>query len=1536
MNQANFQNLQGQAMPPQPASQPPASSNNGMQVQQHIIQALSQQPPLQGWQSSVQMQYRAGIIFQIFSQLRLLQSQLDLQYQLSLAIRFEAKAFADAHDRSAYDQMCKKKLADIHDMRTKQSAGMQQQMNMQRNLPQQMQNMTQNVSQGQGLGPGQFQQGPPNPQQQQMIQLQGIPMQQQPQPQPQNMPMRNPQPNMPQGRPPQQMVQQPNQFTPTPEESQYITRMATQMYNTTPPERLGVIQNNLQNLTPEQRDNLTRQGLDPLVWFFRSQAMKKFVEMKRAQAGNHGLPATQPTTMVNGVPRPMSQNAGGPSAQQIPGSQQTFEPPFDHIFGQQQDGLRSQEAGQIVVPASNPQASLDQRNAARANAQQQMSIQNGANRGSINQPQPQPFWNAQTGQRNMNQPAGINGNTQATNFANPNQAPGNVLQGQPGGLDNQITRTPSQQPGMPNLNKAAPPGQAPNMWPQRTPQMNQTKPQGNAMTSQAPQQPMERSAAPQQRPPMFQNMPVHMHQRLMAMPEDQRRGFLLGLQKRQMEQQQQHQQQLQQNQFQQQTQQQAAEMVNARAMMNKSFPMSSQPSQPGVQTGPVSNQNLSMQKPTMSNSNGQQPPFPQQASAFGGPARQQPGAGQRPQQRGTPQYTAPLTVEQVRQMDQKVFPSNILSQGNQLTQPPEDVKTWGQLKEWSSKNAQTLPPGTLSKLENLQAIHYRSQFHGPRPPQSGAVPGAAPQQQAPFAQMISQPNSQAPVPAPRPPNTINVQAPSFQEVQNFRSNPNLPPPFKAATDDQIRGYIIRKRQEEIAKKMQAQQGQNVQLPNGMPKGAQSGVPNQVQGKTGQVDPAQNTQKGQAKVTAQQSQKPATSAINQSKPGQTNRATPAPKQPPKGTKRSSQDDVVEVPNPNLANTQAGAQALSSAQASKSQSAAGPREQKAQPDTKGLASQKGPAPNQSQNAEVHGAKSTGLRDLPKGEVERRDARLKQLMTEVGQNQPVRRPVAMSPPVKAEIAQKLRELSQMVSRMEISFITFFRHNPDEDVARNLIQTQQRLLIKAQYRDDKYNLVDNFTIGPAELEAAYRRIRQYFVYVMEKFGKRNNASQPGEQQQNQPQPQQVPPNQEKAPLNEANLEEQQNLLKAQRAASVQRVHSAYGSRAPAAPTSEKPPPFPLGPQSPHGIPHQYGPTTLTADQLVLPNKRRRSNNHQPSAGSTPIPAHDTPVAKSSPLGPKLASPEVQKAPVPQMSFKCGISDCQSGQKGFATQAELEQHNIDIHEPKELVIDDPFEFALESMRVALGLDESGKSKPQTETLEAPKMKTSLSAQSHAAVKREASTPMSRAATQAGPSPVSNLLKTPQASSNLKSPASDASKGKNGKGPTTSPKETTPPPFDPWAGSSISPEDITSAWSSLVDLNSMSFTNLQKGLTPSSTLSSGNEKSEKNSPRTSDISENDAVKISLDVDSKAKDNWIPSEWFEDSLSLYDTRSFNIEDHFNGMGDRDWDIFGDNEDVEMFDVGDPIGKGKKREEQDIVSGEWLKVYAPEQYAAKKGR
>ncbi|KAL9576660.1 MAG: hypothetical protein Q9212_006917, partial [Teloschistes hypoglaucus] len=810
MNHANYQHMSAPGMLSQVNTQPGGPSYNGSNLQQHIARLLSQKPVPPGWQMSLPQQQRIHIIGQIFGFLRLLPNKDDQHKIMEYAMGFEQRTFEGSPDKNTYEQNCKQKMSDIQAWRAKSSTGMQQQINARMGMPQHMQTMTQNSLPQQNHG--MTQQGFQNAQMQQMMQHPGLHLQQQPQPpghQLHNMPMAHPQAGMTQPQvPPAEHLGRPVNPLPTPEENQAINRLAAQMFQATAPPRLQAIQEYLQrDMPPAQRENFARQGVDPLQMYFRNAAKQKFMENKRAQAGTLGGSNVQAPGMMNGMHRPISQNAGRPQGQRGSVPPQGFEPPFDQIFGQQQDGLRSQEAGQIVVPASDPQANLDQRNGPRVNVQHQMNVPNGASRplpnGNPNQSQSQAYWNTQ---RNVNQPAGINANT--ANLGNVGQASSNVLQGQPGGLDNQITRTPSQTPDMPNLNKAAgPPGQTPNMWQQKTPQPNQAKPQGNPMAQQPVGQQMDRPNASQQQPASFRQMSVQLRQQLLSMPEDQRRGFLREFQRKQQ------QQQLDQQQLHQQTQQQA-NMLNARAGMTDGFPMSSQASQPGMQGRPTGS--MPMHQAMMQNSNGQQPPSHQQNPAYNGAMRQQLILGQKlPQQRAVSQVpdnavNAPLTEEQMRHMDQRLIPSNLLTRQSEIL--PQDVKTWGQLKEFVAKNPSLIPTGALTKFQELQAMHFRQQQE-PRSSQPGINPAAMPQQQAPFAQMVSQPNTQASIPASRPPNMISVPQPSQQEIQNVR--PRLPLHLQALPDNEIRNLIIRQKQVNMMKSLQAQQAQNPHLPNGL-------------------------------------------------------------------------------------------------------------------------------------------------------------------------------------------------------------------------------------------------------------------------------------------------------------------------------------------------------------------------------------------------------------------------------------------------------------------------------------------------------------------------------------------------------------------------------------------------------------------------------------------------------------------------------------------------------------------------------------------------
>lgn len=444
-------------------------------------------------------------------------------------------------------------------------------------------------------------------------------------------------------------------------------------------------------------------------------------------------------------------------------------------------------------------------------------------------------------------------------------------------------------------------------------------------------------------------------------------------------------------------------------------------------------------------------------------------------------------------------------------------------------------------------------------------------------------------------------------------------------------------------------------------------------------------------------------------------------------------------------------------------------------------------------------------------------------------------------------------------------------------------------QYRDKDYNPADHFNISPEELEASIAKLREYFALAMQKVLQQKHLQAQGIQQSvqdRQSQPPQV--SQGRTPeLNAANLQQQQQALQAAAQLKLQRNESHRHNRAPAAPTSTQPP-FLLGAQSPDGTPHAYGPTVLTQDQLKFPPPKKRKPNQHGSAASTPAQVQATPASSSPPQMAKIPSPEAQRQQAVPQIFKYPVGGCDANKNGFSSQAELAKHTADIHEPKEPLIEDPLAWALESFRLGLGLDAHGKMKPRKEeakaenkALEAPKMKLSASQQSQTPMKQEVGTPagqtalpMSRAPTQTGPSPASQMLKTPQASITVKTPASAASgvkletakesKMKFPGGAAAVKEPPSPPPTDLWADSSISPAGISYCFSGLSDLQSVPWTELQTALTPPWSTPSGGRggssaKSDKNSPRASDIGENDNLNISI----AAERAWMPNEWFED-------------------------------------------------------------------------
>ena len=460
----------------------------------------------------------------------------------------------------------------------------------------------------------------------------------------------------------------------------------------------------------------------------------------------------------------------------------------------------------------------------------------------------------------------------------------------------------------------------------------------------------------------------------------------------------------------------------------------------------------------------------------------------------------------------------------------------------------------------------------------------------------------------------------------------------------------------------------------------------------------------------------------------------------------------------------------------------------------------------------------------------------------------------------------------------------------------------------------VDKFTMTLKDLEQSDAKLHEYLAHMA------NIASS---QAQNR-QPQQ---------LNAANLQQQQEALNLQRARSVHKSHADNSNRAPAAPTTSHAP-FAIGAQSPQGIP-VYANNELTQEKLVLPDKKKRRYNATASPATTPAQTHTVSIVKSSP-GPKIESPEAQRTPAAPIMFKCSVADCQSDPEGFVSREELEKHSSEAHDPTHNIKDplDAAAYAIESLRIALNLDENNKPKSVSQDLktenamlQAAAMKTTASSQGF---KQEAATPMSRNPTQTGPSPASTMLKTPQATANVKTPASEAkSLGKDAAAAGTSapvgakfPATVAP---DPWANSLVKPEWFKEVFGGVADLNRQVPMEIirdwfeRNPVTPQASPSSSSP--EKDSPHKSDISANDELGIKL-VATEDQD-WVMADWCDESLPE-DMANLEIPD----VMDMDWETaFGKDEEEDN-------GTKSKKKGPDETSNEWLKAWAPDKIEEPK--
>jgi len=966
-----------------------------------------------------------------------------------------------------------RQMAQIAQNQAAQNQAGQQQMHMQGMIPTQNQ-----FQQTFGVPQMPHQNQRPNISIQQQQQMQQQQMQQQRQMQ--QMAMGNPmamQQQFANGQPVPNVPQPTPQNPFTREEQTRILQIATEMARDLSVQDRQDLARLAQQMPDERRQQIQSRGVNPINSMLHQRATQKFMIEKRnamqlAQQRNNAGLATGNVQMPQPRPSPKPP-LQHPGQQQQPHDQNAAGN-VDQILGRQQEALRHQEAGQVVVPASNGQRAVEQQRApsrVQRTPRQQPQAQFNAGRPmqfpNPFQQQPQHFWNnmqgpPQNGQQNIQQTPQMSAQPPTPNIPNMQgqnqQQP--ALQGQLGGLNNNIgARTPRQAQGMPTLNQPMdPPGQAQNVpSPRPTPQVNNKAGQGNGRNVQNGPSALQRTASGQ--PPANQQrqgpdlsmhamrntptMPEPLRQHLAKFPDDKRAAFIAQMQARK------------------------EEMIRVQAAENGTSSVQNLQSrlQPpfGLQPGKVNQggQDLSAQvAPPMKVNKSQQsaPPVTQFTQG-----NQQPGAPdiRKLTMEEGKRTNFPVSEQQLSRMEDSLYPPKFFNVANTSTRPPDDVRTWRQLKDWMSANAQMAPPGALDQVKYLQRQQFYLVMGEQRAVQAGQRrPMISSNQQtnaAPPADMVPPSGNQQPMPAfnggPSGPVDMSqlaqITVPEIQNVRNY-----LAPNMRNMNDDQIRLIILRNRQQEQSINQQqlqynnmlrAQQAQN-----------QNGK-NQRQNQTQQTGPVQETQFAQISQQGQQGQ--TTHSMQQRTTSNTKQAGPTNQAPAKqaaairagqGKKRSSNDDVVEITDPKLVPQSRGSGAKAPQkpsgipQPTPQQLAAMTSQQQAQFQARqnqiapmNHATNNMPANHNSQpqgpNVVAQASAETGNQKKP---LDPDTVRVKQVMTEVHRSLPPRVTRPMSPKTRGRMVQKLRESAVMMQRIDGFLPVFLKTTRDEVKLRELVE--------------------------------------------------------------------------------------------------------------------------------------------------------------------------------------------------------------------------------------------------------------------------------------------------------------------------------------------------------------------------------------------------------------------------------------------------------------------------------------------------------------------
>lgn len=812
------------------------------------------------------------------------------------------------------------------------------------------------------------------------------------------------------------------------QEYDHVCRLAAQMLAKTSPEHMEKIKMNLQNMTPEQRQYLARRSMDPITYFFRSQALTHMRRHKRnrmemARAQNAGLDSNTAAMMGDPMMNPQQRqafqnmmNLQRNSAFQVNG-QPTLDPSssfignVENIQGQQVDGLRSQEAGQLVVPASSSQ--MNQPPFATPQNMFPTGQQLGPNgQANMNGTGISPQFVSQHISNQAAQPD----RTQQTQQFQPQshaQTPAQAraqaahkaqmgMSSQAGQTNPQIHQQLPQQGGMSMLNRPMAPGQmspaqvAAQVRPPSRPAGMGPHPGGV--------QPIAGQPGMQVRPQIPPGLPPAAQEQIAQMSPEQFNAFLLNQQRRAL------------------ANSQATARANA---VPQSTPMHQNRSQPGQGPQMVNGQ--------MGNNQNMRPPIgfqPPQLAGMGAQPQnhmlqgQQPSVQQRQEQQRQQELMKlhllrqqngagiEMTAEQVKEMDRLNFPPSILNSIPNMNMPAlKSIKTWGQLKQFAASNPHALGGMDVQKLMSLEKLHFAQllvqgkdigRSADPNGPGHGMSmnPFQAPPQGFNPQQF---PPGQQPLPINMPP----MRPITANDIQMARQR--FGAQAQSYSDEQIREVLLRHRQKQFMQAAQnraahtfAAQGMNQNPP--APQTQQQSVP-----------------PGAAQVKQQpQPQHAAGHRGPQAQPAKTQVAGKTTKGPAKqpSKRKSNNDETQEVENTatqKMAQGPASAAPRPGMQFTREQLAAMTPQQRAHLEAQMRRQQGQPrAPISRASADE------AWNNLPE--------KIRQMYNDIARNVPVAEPLPIAPEQKVGMTQQLRECTDMLGRMD-TLVQWFTKIPGQE---------------------------------------------------------------------------------------------------------------------------------------------------------------------------------------------------------------------------------------------------------------------------------------------------------------------------------------------------------------------------------------------------------------------------------------------------------------------------------------------------------------------------